>query len=90
VSTVRRRLLISGIVQGVGFRFRCRRMAAEAGVSGWCRNLADGRVEACFEGPEEAVARAVAWCRQGPAGAVVTGVEEFTEPVEGERGFWLA
>jgi acylphosphatase len=47
-------------------------------------------VEACFEGPEAAVARAVAWCRQGPAGAVVTAVEEFTEPVEGERGFWLA
>ena len=88
-GATRRRVLISGRVQGVGFRYRCRRMAAEAQVAGWCRNLPDGRVEACFEGTAEAVARAVQWCRNGPAGAVVTGVEEFAEPVEGETGFWL-
>lgn len=89
MSLARRRLLISGVVQGVGFRYRCRRMAAEVSVSGWCRNLPDGRVEACFEGAEDAVTQAVEWCRHGPAGAVVTGVEEFSEPPQGERGFWL-
>lgn len=87
--TVRRRLVISGRVQGVGFRFRCRRMALDRGLAGWCRNLADGRVEACFEGPVGAVAEACAWCREGPPGAVVTAVEETGEPVEGETGFWL-
>lgn len=89
-AVVRRRLLVAGRVQGVGFRFRCRRMALAHGLTGWCRNLADGRVEACFEGPAAAVAQAVAWCRQGPPGAVVTAVEEAAEPVGGETGFWLA
>lgn len=89
MSLTRRRVLISGVVQGVGFRYRCRRMATEAPVSGWCRNLPDGRVEACFEGAEDAVTRAVDWCRHGPPGAMVTGVEEFTEPAQGETGFWL-
>jgi acylphosphatase len=89
VSLTRSRVLISGEVQGVGFRYRCRRMANEAPVSGWCRNLPDGRVEACFEGAPDAVGRAVEWCRHGPPGAVVTGVEEFVEPAQGETGFWL-
>lgn len=90
MTAIRRRLLISGVVQGVGFRFRCRRMAVAVGVSGWCRNLSDGRVEACFEGPETAVTEAVAWCREGPSGAQVTAVDEIVEPVQGETGFWLA
>jgi acylphosphatase len=89
VSLIRRRVLISGVVQGVGFRYRCRRMANETPVAGWCRNLPDGRVEACFEGAPDAVGRAVEWCRHGPPGAAVTGVEEFTEPAQGETGFWL-
>jgi len=85
----RSRVLVSGRVQGVGFRYRCRRMALAHGLAGWCRNLPDGRVEACFEGSPDAVAAALGWCREGPPAAVVTGYEEITEPFEGESGFWL-
>lgn len=89
MTRVRRRLLISGRVQGVGFRWACRRMAERQGVSGWCRNLDDGRVEACFEGAPEAVAAAVAWAEQGPAHAQVLGVKQFDEEPGDLRGFAL-
>ena len=88
MGIVRRRVLVSGRVQGVFFRDTCRRMAAQAGVSGWARNLDDGRVEAVFEGEQPAVDRMVAWCREGPSRAVVTGVEVRDEEPAGERGFW--
>jgi acylphosphatase len=89
-EVIRRRVLISGRVQGVGFRWSCRRMADAQGVSGWCRNLPDGRVEACFEGDRAAVERAVAWCRGGPPQAIVTSVEMVPETPHGERGFALS
>lgn len=84
---VRRRVLVSGRVQGVFFRDTCRRLAAQAGVGGSARNLPDGRVEAVFEGDQEAVERLVAWCREGPADALVTDVEVRDEEPRGERGF---
>jgi len=87
VAVVRTRVVISGEVQGVGFRATCRREAQAAGVSGWVRNRADGRVEAAFEGEAEAVARLVAWCRQGPRWATVRDVTVEEEPPIGERGF---
>jgi acylphosphatase len=62
-------------------------MAASLGVGGWVRNVSDGRVEAVFEGPAAEVARAVAWCRSGPAGAWVSDVETRPEPLRGESGF---
>ena len=86
---IRRRVLIAGRVQGVGFRWSCRRMAESQGVAGGCRNLPDGRVEAVFEGDPEAVERAVAWCRGGPPSALVTGVDVTAELPKGEQGFWL-
>ena len=86
---VSRRVLISGRVQGVGFRWSCRRMAEAQGVAGWCRNLPDGRVEACFEGDPAAVERAVAWCRGGPPSAIVTAVDVTPELPKGEQGFRL-
>ena len=89
VEPIRRRVLISGRVQGVGFRWSCRRMAEAEGLAGWCRNLPDGRVEACFEGDRAAVERAVAWCRAGPSSAIVTSVDATPEMPEGERGFRL-
>ena len=64
---IRRRVLVSGLVQGVFFRDTCRRTAVAAGVRGWVRNLADGRVEAVFEGEAEAVQRLVEWAHEGPA-----------------------
>ncbi len=84
---IRRRVFISGRVQGVGFRWSCRRMAEGQGLAGYCRNLSDGRVEACFEGEEAAVERALRWCRQGPSHAVVTGVEVTDEEPRGDFDF---
>jgi acylphosphatase len=84
---VRRRVLVSGRVQGVFFRDSCARQANQSGVTGWIRNNPDGRVEAAFEGEPEAVDRMVAWCRHGPPRAVVTGIEIKDEPVNGEARF---
>ena len=81
------RVLVSGRVQGVSYRDTCRRAAVRHGVSGWVRNLADGRVEAVFEGGAGDVRRMADWCRTGPAHAVVDGVTEIPETPEGIGGF---
>ncbi len=86
-SVVRRRVVVSGDVQGVYFRDTCRREAQARRLAGWVRNLPDGSVEAVFEGPPDAVARLVDWARHGPAGADVRGVEVREEPAEGLPGF---
>lgn len=69
------RVLVSGRVQGVGFRIFCLQEARASGVSGWVRNLDDGRVEALFSGPDAAVAHMVQWCRTGPPSARVEDVQ---------------
>ncbi|MFE7773127.1 acylphosphatase [Streptomyces sp. NPDC057445] len=84
---VHKRVIVSGLVQGVFFRDTCRRVASEYGVSGWVRNLADGRVEAVFEGDPDAVETLVRWARQGPPSAVVESVEVWEEAPEGLEGF---
>ncbi|UGS35833.1 acylphosphatase [Capillimicrobium parvum] len=84
---VRRRVIVSGRVQGVFFRDSTRREAARLGVAGWARNCGDGTVEAVFEGPQEAVSQAVEFVRTGPPRAQVQRVEVFDEPAEGLRGF---
>jgi acylphosphatase len=84
---VRYAVIVHGFVQGVWFRESCRRQAASLGVYGWVRNRADGTVEAHFEGPERAVAQAVAWCRSGPPAAEVTGIDVTAEEPEGALGF---
>ena len=84
---VRRRVLVSGRVQGVWFREACRQEAEAAGVSGWVRNRNDRRVEAVFEGEPAAVLAMVAWCGIGPPRAVVTGVDVTAEEPTGETGF---
>lgn len=83
----RRRVLVSGRVQGVWFRDTCRRVAVQHGVAGWVRNLHDERVEAVFEGDADAVDALEAWCHQGPASARVTRVEATDEEPEGETAF---
>jgi len=62
-------------VQGVWFRGTTREVARSLGLSGYVRNLPDGRVEAVFEGPEHAVREAVEWCRRGPPAARVDSVD---------------
>jgi len=84
---VRRRVLVAGRVQGVWFRESCRDQAQAAGVAGWVRNLADGRVEVVLEGPPNAVDEVLAWCRRGPRRARVDGVDVVDEAPVGERGF---
>jgi acylphosphatase len=84
---IRYRVLISGRVQGVFFRGTCQEVAREHGVSGWIRNLPDGKVEAVFEGPAEDVRRLVEWSRQGPWSAVVEDVRVQQETPEGISGF---
>lgn len=85
---VRRRVKITGRVQGVFFRASTREQAAQRGVSGWVRNLADGRVQAEFEAPSDAVDSLIAWIeRGGPAGARVDQVEITELPPTGALGF---
>jgi acylphosphatase len=71
----RAHVLISGRVQGVGFRYDTRRVAQGLAVRGWVRNRADGTVEAVIEGEPERVEQMVAWCRGGSALSRVDAVE---------------
>jgi len=71
---IARRFLISGRVQGVGFRWFTKDAADRAGVTGWVQNLPDGRVEALVEGESESVMRIEAAVRSGPRGARVETV----------------
>jgi acylphosphatase len=90
VSGIRVRVLVSGHVQGVGYRWFVRGLAAGAGLSGSARNLPDGRVEVELEGPADDV-RAVVAELDGPgAPGRVTGVVEEDRPVQGGRGFTTA
>lgn len=83
----RARVLVSGEVQGVYYRANTREQATERGVDGWVRNLRDGRVEAVFEGDEEAVEAMVEWCHEGSPAARVDDVEvEYGDP-DGVDGF---
>lgn len=68
-------VVVSGRVQGVGFRQGCRQAARSLDLVGWVRNLADGRVELFAQGPDQRVDRLLDWVWAGPSGARVTGVE---------------
>ena len=71
---VRAHLFISGIVQGVGYRWYCRREAQGRGLAGWVRNLDDGRVEALLQGTQEQVEGMIKWCYRGPGEARVSDI----------------
>lgn len=84
---IRADVVVSGRVQGVFFRAATHETAQQLGVNGWVRNLPDGRVEAVFEGPQDAVEAMINWCHKGSSGAQVIDVEvEYGEP-EGLGGF---
>ena len=83
----RAHVFVSGRVQGVYFRATTRDAAEEEGVDGWVRNLQDGRVEAAFEGSEDAVESMVEFCHEGSPMAEVKDVELEYEAPEGEDGF---
>jgi len=72
-----RRVVIRGLVQGVGFRAFVEHAALRRGIEGWVRNRRDGSVEAVFAGPTEVVAAVIEACRRGPSGSRVEGIDEF-------------
>jgi len=77
------RVYISGRVQGVFFRAATRRVAADLNLTGWVRNMEDGRVEALFEGADANVGKMIAWCKIGPPSAKVEQVELSEEHYTG-------
>jgi acylphosphatase len=78
---------VSGRVQGVGYRWFVRELAAAAGLSGSASNLSDGRVEVVLEGADDGVARVLAALDGPRAPGAVSGVEFRDEPGQGSSGF---
>lgn len=85
---IRMHLHISGRVQGVFFRDTTSQMAESMGLTGYVKNLIDGRVEIVVEGKKGDVDRLVQWCHTGPRGAIVKSVEIHNEPYHGEFKFF--
>lgn len=85
--TIRRRVRVTGIVQGVFYRDSCRREANRLSVAGLVTNRDDGSVEAVFEGPRYAVEALITWCGRGPVSAKVDHVEVTEESPAGDVGF---
>jgi acylphosphatase len=83
-------IVISGMVQGVGYRFFTQRVADELKLSGWVRNLPDGRVQAEVEGPHARVEELLARLRVGPRLSSVTDVAVTWKAASGSvRGFMV-
>ena len=79
-------LIISGRVQGVGFRFSAYDEAKDLALAGWVRNLASGEVEIVAEGKQENLQMLAAWAHLGPPSAHVTQVREEWQEFIGEFG----
>ena len=88
---MRRRYVVGGRVQGVGFRWFTERTAARLGLAGWVRNLPDGRVEAEAQGALESLTAFESALRQGPRGALVAHFEhtEVSDEPDGGTGFGI-
>ncbi len=85
---IRAHIFVSGKVQGVFFRENTRKKAEKLGVSGWVKNLGDGRVEAVFEGDRGNVEEMTNWARKGPFWAKVEGIDVVWEDFKAEfKGF---
>ncbi|NNF54311.1 MAG: acylphosphatase [Acidimicrobiales bacterium] len=84
---VRTHMVVTGRVQGVGFRISCSRKAKSLGVAGSVSNRADGSVEVVAEGEQDAVEALQEWCQTGPPFAQVSAVECTSEPPVGDSDF---
>ena len=84
MSKKRAHLFVNGKVQGVFFRACTQEEAQKRTLTGWVRNLHDGRVEALFEGEEKDVQSMIDWCHRGPSHAVVIDVSVEREEYTGE------
>ena len=80
-------VIVSGDVQGVGYRYTMRMVAREAGVAGWVRNRRDGTVEAEVEGTEDQVDDVLAWMAEGPPGSRVDAARVADVEPRRERSF---
>ncbi len=80
-------VVVSGDVQGVGYRYTMRMVAVEAGVAGWVRNRRDGTVEAEVEGTPAQVDEVLAWMAGGPPGSRVDAAQVTDAAPTGQRGF---
>ena len=90
METARAHVFIDGRVQGVFYRAFTREVAVSLGLSGWVRNLRDGRVEAVFEGQKDLIRQAIHQCHAGPPGARVTHIDTQWENFTGnENGFHI-
>lgn len=90
MASARAHVFVSGRVQGVFYRSNTKRQAQLRGLTGYVRNLPDGRVEAVLEGEEEIVKDMIAWCRKGPEYAHVEKVEvNWEKPKKEQKTFEL-
>ncbi len=89
MAKVRVHVLISGLVQGVFFRYTAKTEAEKLNITGWIRNLPNNKVEAIFEGNKKGVQQIIDWCHQGPYGAVVRNVDVTWQEYSGEFGEFL-
>lgn len=81
------RVLVSGLVQGVGYRYSTKQKAIALGIVGWVRNLPDGRVEATIQGEALSIDSMMKWFYEGPPAARVTAVETEQRPSQALEGF---
>ena len=89
-TTISYHVIVTGRVQGVGFRYSARKAAAACGVSGWVRNRPDGSVELVCEGNRQRVTRLLKWLQSGPPGSHVTGIEKNRiKPQGAHRSFTI-
>lgn len=86
-EVIRRRAIVRGRVQGVGFRYSARDVARRSGVAGWVRNRPDGTVEVHAEGPAAAVEQLLDWLASGPPGASVETVDVTESLPQGDSSF---
>jgi len=88
MEKVRVHIIVSGRVQGVGYRNNTFKQAKKIGVNGWVRNLGDGKVEAVFEGGKQEVEKIINWAKKGPLFANISDFKiEWQEPKEEFKNF---
>ena len=86
MTNVRAHVFIEGRVQAVSYRYWTRKTSQKLNLSGWIKNLTDGRVEAAFEGPKGKVTEMVQKCKNGPMLAGVKHIDVSWEKATGEFG----
>jgi acylphosphatase len=86
---IRAMVTISGLVQGVSFRYGTMQQAARCNVTGWVKNLPNGDVQGCFEGEKSDVQALIDWCSVGPrlsrVDRISTEQQDYTGKFEGFR-----